>query len=92
MLENNQFGVKPGPYEHYKGGIYILRNIVTHHKLDGAWTHIQDPWIVYEHLEPKYEEVNGVMQQVQKSYMRRMSEFTAEVEVDGQKVKRFKPL
>lgn len=89
MLEHNQYEIKPGPYQHYKGGIYIVENILTHHKVEGVWTKIQDPLIIYRNLEAQYEAINGdkpVM--VIKTYCRTFVEFH-EV-IDG--VPRFKPL
>lgn len=92
MLEHNQFGIKPGTYEHYKGGIYVVENILTHEKpiAEGAWTKMHDPLVIYRNLEQQFESVNGTKQYVIKTFARPLTEFLATVEIDGVSVKRFK--
>lgn len=99
IIEHNQFGLRPGPYEHYKINadgshpIYVVENIVTHVWKKGIWFKLQDPYVIYRNLENQYEEVNGTRQWVIKSFMRTLSEFMGEaVGADGKKVKRFKPI
>jgi hypothetical protein len=58
MLENNQFNIKPGVYRHHTG-LYKVTQIVTHRKIEAVWTKLQDPDVIYEHLEAQYDYVNG---------------------------------
>lgn len=96
MLEINQFGIRPGPYKHYKKDkdgndvIYIVKNIITHRKNRlGSWDKLQDPDIIYEPLDKQYESVNGTMQMVHVCYSNPYSIFTEEVEKG---LKRFTPV
>lgn len=76
MLEHNQYHIKPGAYKHYKGGIYIVENILTHHKVEGVWTKLHDPLVIYRNLDAQYESINGkapVM--IVKTYCRTFLEF-----------------
>lgn len=94
MLDNNQFKLKPGVYEHYKGGIYVVENIVTHEANEdgGDWIHLQDPKVIYRNLDAQYATINDVRQQIIKTFSKRLSEFTGWVEIDGEKVQRYKPI
>lgn len=98
MLEHSQFHVKPGAYEHYKTNadgshpIYVVENIITHHQQEGVWVKLQDPFVVYRNLDQQFENINGTRTWVIKTFMRPLSEFTSDVEVNGQLVKRFKPI
>lgn len=93
MLAINQFDLTPGVYEHYKGGLYVVRTVITHVRVEynGEWERMQDPWVAYEHLEPQYESINGSEKKmVQRAYLRKLSDFTSDVEIEGKIMKRFK--
>lgn len=98
MVENNQFGLKPGVYEHYeKGELYKVVTIVNYRRhSNGLWIPMADPIVCYEHLEAQYD-VNpknpGTKTMVHKGFQLRLSEFVQEVKLEGGKtVKRFKPV
>lgn len=91
MLAINQFNLYPGVYEHYKGGLYIVRTIVTHEKINDAWVRIEDPLVCYENLEPQYDKVKGDNPtMVQKAYQRPLSEFTGNIQIGDKLYPRFK--
>jgi len=81
MIENNQFGIKPGPFEHIKNGkIYILKTITTHVQVDGVWQEIKDPECCYEDLEKEFEDFKDatgkpIRKMVHRGYKRPLSEF-----------------
>ena len=66
--------VEPGIYQHYKGGKYL----VTGHAL---FESTQEPMVIYEAL---YDNP------VSKVWVRPEKEFTQNIEVDGQTVRRYK--
>lgn len=91
MLENNQFGIKPGPYKHYKGATFIVENILTHQEEDqeGPFIKLQDPLVIYRDLEYQFESLNGVKQLVIKTYSMPLSLFAGNIMVDGNMGLRF---
>jgi hypothetical protein len=103
MLIKNQFKLEPGPYEHYKQNtdgshpIYVVESMVTHMELNGVWTKLQDPLVVYRNLEPQWHETpTGGKTQLLKHFARPFSEFTSMVNIgtpeEPKMVKRFKPV
>jgi hypothetical protein len=76
MLENNQFNLKPGVYQHHTG-LYKVTNVVTHRKVEGVWTKLQSPDVIYEHLETQYDYINDstTKQMVIKCYSEPLSHF-----------------
>lgn len=96
MIEHNEYKVKPGVYEHYKINadgkhpVYVVENIGNWVQVHGVWTKLQDPLVIYRNLEHQFEEVNGKPTWVIKNFMRPLSEFTSTVEVNGERVPRFK--
>lgn len=89
----NEF-IEPGTYEHYKGGIYVLLDVVTHmeNQTKGKIEKLQDPLVVYRDLIPMVEHVEGKAIVPHKRYCRTLSEFKATVTHDGKSVKRFKKI
>jgi hypothetical protein len=94
MNRINEFNLETGTYEHYKGNLYVVTEVVTHadNETTGKMEALADPLVVYRDLEPAMEHVNGRHQYVHKRYCRKLSEFKAEVMHNGEKVKRFKLL
>jgi len=90
MLEHNQFGLKPGVYKHFKGPMYVVENIITHKDINGIWTKMVDPIVVYRHLEQAYEEVDGQKKMIIQTFQKKLSEFMSDkVLDDGTTVVRF---
>lgn len=95
MLEHNQFGLKPGAYQHYKGGIFVVENVLTHQEEDpeGPFMKLQDPLVIYRNLEQQFETLNGGNpKQIIKTYSMPISLFMGNVMVSGELIKRFKAL
>ena len=69
--------VPPGIYEHFKGGKYEVLG-------EGIDTETREPYVVYK---PLYDVPNPKIFQLRPKAM-----FLGEVEIDGQKVPRFKLL
>jgi hypothetical protein len=51
----NEYNLYPGVYEHYKGELYVVENIITH-SLDSKneFYQLDDPKVVYRNLVPIY--------------------------------------
>lgn len=94
MNRINEFDLEPGAYEHYKGNIYVVTEVLTHtdHPDTGKMEPLADPLVIYRDLEPTMQHVNGRYQWVHKRYGRKLSEFKGTVEHNGEIVKRFKLL
>lgn len=90
MNRINEFNLEPGVYQHYKGGIYVVTDIVTH--MDNPTGHmeaLQDPLVIYRDIDAIVKHVNGKPRQAHQVYARPLSEFNALVDSG---VKRFKHL
>lgn len=88
--------LEPGTYEHYKGTIYVVLEMVTH--MDGAGGKMEalvDPLVCYRDLIPIVKHVNGRPIAAHQVYARPLSEFMGMVDhpaSNGQMVKRFKKM
>lgn len=73
----NEFDLEPGTYQHYKGGIYVVVNLVTHmdNVETGKMEPLEDPLVVYRDLNGIPRHVNGHMMIPHQVYARKMSEF-----------------
>jgi hypothetical protein len=93
MNRINEFGIEPGVYEHYKKGLYVVTDIITHmdNPNTGKMEAIPDPLVVYRDVTPVVRHVNGKAQTAHQVYARTLSEFTAIVPHNGKNVKRFTP-
>ena len=91
MNRINEFNIEPGVYRHYKGGMYVVTDIVTHmdNPTTGRMEPLQEPLVVYRDLEAIVKHVNGKPRQAHQVYARPLSEFTALVDSG---LKRFKQL
>lgn len=91
MNRINEFNIEPGSYQHYKGGIYVVTDLITHmdNAATGKMEPLQDPLVVYRDLIPVVRHVDGRVQQAHQVYARPLSEFSA-MTVNGEK--RFKHL
>lgn len=86
--------IQPGMYQHYKGGMYVLVDVITHadNVATGQMDKLADPLVVYRDLVPMVEHVNGKAITPHKRYMRTLSEFTAMVNHNEKRVPRFKQI
>jgi hypothetical protein len=90
MNWKNEFDFEPGTYQHYKGGIYVVTNIVTHmDNPEGAMDALADPLVVYRDLIPIVKHVQGKPMAAHQVYARTLSEFTEMVTHNNESVKRF---
>lgn len=85
--------IEPGTYKHYKGGLYVLIDVVTHmeNPAKGKIERLEDPLVVYRDLTQIVEhDANGKpTPTTHKRYCRSLSEFTQTIAHNGQSVKRF---
>ena len=87
--------IEPGVYEHYKGGIYVLLDVITHMENPsvGKIERLAEPLVVYRDLTQILEhDKNGKPCYPHKRYCRTISDFKAMVMHDGNSVKRFKKI
>lgn len=91
MNRINEFNLEPGTYQHYKGGLYVVVQIVTHmdNPENGKMEALPDPLVCYRDLSPMARHINGRYQNVHQVYARPLSEFTGTVTHNGEVVKRF---
>lgn len=91
MNRINEYSIEPGTYQHYKGGIYVVTDLITHMDdvATGKMAPLADPLVVYRDLNPVVRHVEGRVQIAHQLYARPLSEFQS-MTVDGQK--RFKHL
>lgn len=81
IIENNQFNIKPGPFEHYKNGkIYILKTVANYHQVNGVWVEKLIPTVIYEELDKVFEDFtkeNGeiIRKMVHRGFERPLPEF-----------------
>ncbi len=89
----NEFDFSPGTYRHYKGGVYVAVDLITH--MDGAQGTMEplpDPLVVYRDLEAIVKHVNGRPIAVHQRYARKLSEFIGMVSKGLETVKRFEKI
>lgn len=91
MNRINEFNLEPGVYEHYKGNLYVVTDIVTHMENPASKKvePLADPLVVYRDLDPVVRHINGKNQAAHQVYARPLSEFTGMILKDEQPVKRF---
>ena len=94
MNRINEYDIEPGVYRHYKGGLYVVLDIITHmeNPATGKMEQLADPLVLYRDLAPVVgHDVKGrPSNDIHKRYARALSEFTEKVnKPDGQTVKRF---
>lgn len=91
MNRINEFNFEPGTYRHYKGGLYVALDIITHaeNTATGKIEALPDPLVVYRDLDAVVQHVNGRPSIPHKRYARALSEFTGTVVQGGERVKRF---
>jgi hypothetical protein len=92
MNRINEYNLEPGTYQHYKGGLYVVLEIVTHMENDASkkMEPLSDPLVVYRDLTPVVRHVNGKPMAAHQVYARKLSEFTGTVSKDENIVKRFR--
>lgn len=91
MNSKNEY-IEPGTYEHYKGGMYVVMEVITHMENPdiGKMDKLQDPLVVYRDLIPVPDHVNGKPEkEPYKRYARKLSEFQEKVLHNDQTIKRF---
>lgn len=77
-----EYNIKPGVYRHYKGGIYVVTELITHmDNADGAMAPLVDPLVCYRDLEPIVRHIDGRMMAAHQVYARPLSEFNAEIHI-----------
>ena len=93
MNRINEYDIEPGTYRHYKGGYYVVLDIITHmeNPAAGKMEAVANPLVVYRDLIPMGgHDVKGKPGTPHKRYARSISDFTATVKKeDGTMVKRF---
>lgn len=91
MNRINEYNLEPGVYQHYKGGLYVVTDIVTHmdNTAIGKMEPLPDPLVVYRDIEAPVRHVNGKSQAAHQVYARPLNEFTGTVDKNGEIVKRF---
>lgn len=91
MNRINEYNLEPGVYQHYKGGLYVVTDIVTHmdNPAIGKMDPLPDPLVVYRDVEAPVRHVNGKNQAVHQVYARPLSEFVGTVSHNGEPVRRF---
>lgn len=88
----NEFDFEPGTYRHYKGGLYVALDIVTHteNPQTGKMEALPDPLVVYRDLNAVVQHVNGRPSIPHRRYARALSEFAGMATLpDGELTKRF---
>lgn len=84
MNRINEFGLEPGVYRHYKGGLYVVTDVVTHMEaVDvtqdalnmGPMAELPDPLVIYRDVEPIKRHVNGKSTIAHQVYARKLSDF-----------------
>jgi hypothetical protein len=57
----NEYNLEPGVYQHYKGGVYVVTDLVTHmdNPTTGKMEPLQDQLVVYRDLETPVKHVLG---------------------------------
>lgn len=85
--------IEPGTYQHYKGGMYVVTEVVTHMENEsiGKIEKMPMPLVVYRDLHAIVEhDVNGKpVPTVHKRYARKLSEFEEIIIHNDKSVKRF---
>lgn len=72
MNSLNEYKLMPGVYQHYKGGLYVVTELVTHMEgADGEMEYLPDPLVCYRELDATSKD--------HKVYARPLSVFTATV-------------
>lgn len=91
MNHINEYNIKPGTYQHYKGTIYVVTDVVTHmdNTTTGNMEPLPDPLVVYRDLTPIVKHINGRAQAAHQVYARPCSEFNAVVIHNEKTIKRF---
>jgi hypothetical protein len=87
----NEFGLEPGTYKHYKGGLYVVTDIVTHmeNPTNNKMAALADPLVIYRDVVAVVKHVNGKNQTAHQVYARTLSDFTATIQHDNKSIKRF---
>jgi hypothetical protein len=91
MNRINEFNLEPGPYKHYKGGVYVVTTIITHVENDASkkMEPLADPLVVYHDVTPVVRHVEGKVQAAHQVYARKLSEFKGTVSKDDNIFNRF---
>lgn len=76
MNRINEYNLEPGIYQHYKGGLYVVTELVTHmDNSKGKMEPLNDPIVCYRDLKSIPRHVNGKMQYPHQMYGRPLSSF-----------------
>ncbi len=91
MNRINEYDLEPGVYQHYKGGLYVVTDLVTHmdNPATGKMAKLQDPLVVYRDLQAIQRHVKGRVQMAHQVYARKLSEFNSMVTHNELPTKRF---
>lgn len=91
MNLHNEYDLQPGVYRHYKGGLYVVTDLITHmdNPANGHMDALADPLVVYRDIIPLVKHINGKNQMAHSRYARPLSEFRAMVTHNEKLVKRF---
>lgn len=91
MERINEYDIEPGTYQHYKGGLYVVVELVTHvDGPDGKMRLLDDPLVVYRDLVALTgHDIKGKPGTPYRRYARPLSEFSG---YTNEGIKRFKIL
>lgn len=81
MNRINEYNLEPGVYQHYKGGLYVVTELVTHmDDASGAMAPLADPLVCYRDVQPIVKHVAGKPVPAHQVYARPLSTFFELVE------------
>lgn len=76
MNRINEFGIEPGVYQHHKGSLYVVVEIITHmDNEEGKMQALPDPLVVYRDLQDPVRHVGGRSQPAYQRYALPLSQF-----------------
>lgn len=86
MNYHNEYSISPGCYEHHKGLVFVLLDLVTHteNAITGDMEKMDDPEVVYRDLVTPVEHFEGKLTQIHRRYKMKLSEWNLIMD-DGKK-------
>ncbi|NOS93176.1 MAG: DUF1653 domain-containing protein [Cyclobacteriaceae bacterium] len=85
MNDHTEYDLMPGVYRHYKGGMYVVTELVTHaDNEDGLMVPLEDPIVCYRDLDGTQKMINGRRQIGHQVYSKKLSLFNG-LNKDGAK-------
>lgn len=78
MNRINEYGIEPGAYEHQRGGIYVVTDVISHSSVQDFkehLVHLPDPFVVFRDVQAPVKDVNGRATAVHQVYSMPISKF-----------------